>query len=172
MTIFGIISHTPFWVWILFFFLILRGYAALLAREMNISQLFILPLLFLIWGVWGLKEAFNFNVASLMGMSIGLAFGILAGWQLWKNQPRLKNKPHSEKIIRAGTPLTLIFIIIAFVSKYCLLVWLSLHPEAHHAAQFGALFGVITGLVDGVFWGGTLNLFFSWRKLSPHVRGA
>lgn len=172
MTIFGIISHTPFWVWILFIFLILRGYAALSAREMNISQLFILPLLFLIWGVWGLKEEFNFNVASLMGMSIGLAFGTLAGWQLWKNQPRLKNKPYSEKIIRAGTPLTLIFIIIAFASKYCLLVWLSLHPETHHATQFSALFGVMTGLVDGVFWGGTLNLFFAWRKMSTQVRGA
>lgn len=172
MTIFDIISHTPFWVWILFVFLIMRGYAALSEREMNVSQLFILPLLFLVWGIWGLKEEFNFNIVSLTGMSIGLAFGILAGWKLWENQPRLKNKPHSEKIIRAGTPLTLIFIIIAFGSKYCLLVWLSLHPAMHHTVPFSALFGVITGLVDGLFWGGTLNLFSSWRKMSPYVRGA
>ncbi len=172
MTIFTILSHTPLWVWILFAFLIMRGYAALSEREMNISQLFILPLLFLIWGVWGLKEEFNFNVASSVGMFSGLALGIVAGWRLWKNQPRLKNKPHSDRIIRAGTPLTLIFIIMGFGSKYCLLVWLSLHPEAHYAVQFSALFGVITGLVDGLFWGGTLNLFSSWRKMSPHVRGA
>ena len=108
MTIFTILSHTPLWVWILFAFLIMRGYAALSEREMNISQLFILPLLFLIWGVWGLKEEFNFNVASLVGMFSGLALGIVAGWRLWKYQPRLKNKPHSDRIIRAGTPLTLI----------------------------------------------------------------
>lgn len=164
MTFFTILTHTPLWVWGLFAFLLIRGCAALSEREMNIRRLFVLPLVFLAWGIWGLKQEFNLNLASLTGMIGGLAAGILAGWILWKNQPRLKSKPGTEMIIRSGTPLTLMLIITAFGTKYCMMAWLTLHPGAHYSALFSFLFGFITGTVDGVFWGGTLNLFLSWRK--------
>ncbi len=170
MTLFTIISHTPLWVWGLFIFLLIRGCAALSEREMSIRRLFILPLIFLAWGVWSVNQEFNSNLSSLTGMLAGLAVGIPGGWLLWKNQPRLKSKPGSKMIIRAGTPLTLMLIITAFGTKYCVMVWLALHPGTHYSVLFGFLFGFITGMVDGLFWGGTLNLFLSWRKTSPGMQ--
>ena len=170
MTFFTIISHTPIWVWGLFVFLLIRGCAALFERKISIRRLFILPLIFLAWGIWSINEVFSSNLSSLAGMLAGLVVGIPGGWIIWKNQPRLKRKPGTEMTIRAGTPLTLMLIITAFGTKYCMMVWLFLHPEAHYSALFGFLFGFITGMVDGLFWGGTLNLFLSWRKTSPDMR--
>lgn len=170
MTLFTIISHTPIWVWGLFVFLLIRGCAALSEQKISIRRLFILPLIFLAWGIWSVNQEFNSNLLSLTGMIAGLAIGIPGGWIPGKNQPRLKRKPGTEMIIRAGTPLMLMLIIIAFGTKYGLMVWLFLHPEMHYSAPFGFLFGLITGTVDGLFWGVTLNLFLSWRKTSPDMR--
>ncbi len=43
-------SHVPVWVWLLLAFLLRRGYAALYDRQMSTGRLFLLPVLFLIWG--------------------------------------------------------------------------------------------------------------------------
>lgn len=170
MTLFTIISHTPIWVWGLFVFLLIRGCVTLSEREISIRRLFILPLIFLAWGIWSVNQEFNSNLLSLTGMIAGLAIGIPGGWIPGKNQPRLKRKAGTGMIIRAGTPLTLMLIIIAFGTKYGLMVWLFLHPEMHYSAPFGFLFGLITGTVDGLFWGVTLNLFLSWRRTSPDMQ--
>ncbi|WP_338049386.1 DUF6622 family protein [Photorhabdus heterorhabditis] len=52
MSLTTIIKDTPIWVWILFAFLIRRGISALYDREMRIDRLFLLPIVFLVWGIY------------------------------------------------------------------------------------------------------------------------
>ncbi|NRN28587.1 DUF6622 family protein [Photorhabdus heterorhabditis] len=159
-----IIKDTPIWVWILLVFLVMRGIKALSDREMRIERIFLLPTVFLIWGAHSIITETHFPDLSLIMMGIGLVFGITIGWILWRSQPRLREKPGSTLIIRSGTPLTLIVIIITFISKFIMTALLSLSPMLLHLLYYNLLFGLVSGLLDGVFWGGTLNLFISWYK--------
>ncbi|WP_275367225.1 DUF6622 family protein [Xenorhabdus bovienii] len=159
-----IIKDTPIWVWILLVFLIIRGIKALSNREMSIERIFLLPTIFLIWGIHSVLTETYFSNLSLVMMGIGLIFGTTIGWILWRSQPRLRKKTDSNLIIRPGTPLTLIVIMITFVSKFIMTALLSIYPILLHSLHYNLLFGLSSGLLDGIFWGGTLNLFISWCK--------
>ncbi len=80
------------------------------------------------------------------------------GWVLWSTGPRLKVKEGTDLIIRPRSPLTLIFIIIAFATKFTLVVFRKVDPILKDALNFNLVFGLLTGIICGVFWGGMLNL--------------
>ncbi|WP_412059099.1 DUF6622 family protein [Bartonella sp. DGB2] len=164
MSLFNILSGTPLWVWILLFFLITRGIVALNDREMEINRLFLLPLIFLFWGGSDVINELVFPRWGVLSMLAGLMIGATIGWSLWSATPRLRIKEGTDLIIRPGTPLTLIFILIAFVIKFTLIVFLNVEPDLKYAFGFNLLFGILSGLTDGVFWGGTLNLYITFRK--------
>ncbi|MBD2791238.1 DUF6622 family protein [Xenorhabdus szentirmaii] len=162
MSLASMIKDTPVWVWILLVFLINRGIKALSDREMRVERLFLLPLLFLVWGVHNVLYETHFSDLSLMMMGLGLIVGVAFGWILWKSQPRLKEKEGSTLIIWPGTPLTLLLIVVTFVIKFILAAMLSIHPTLRDSLNYNLLFGSVTGILDGIFWGGTLNVFMSW----------
>lgn len=153
------LKDTPVWVWILLAFLLRRGFAALYGREMTTGRLFFLPVLFLVWGVYGVITETQLAGVSLTMMAAGLLAGTALGYRLWRSQPSLRNSDKPGMIIRAGTPLTLGLIVIAFCMKFILTSAIYLQPGLGSSASFCMLFGGVTGLVDGVFWGGTLRLF-------------
>ncbi|ELC6383289.1 hypothetical protein Q8V88_003988 [Enterobacter hormaechei] len=156
------LKDTPVWVWILLAFLLRRGFAALYDREMTTGRLFFLPVLFLVWGVYGVITETKLAGVSLTMMAAGLLAGTAIGYKLWRSQPPLRNSDNPGMIIRAGTPLTLGLIVIAFCMKFIPTSAIYLQPGLGSSASFCMLFGGVTGLVDGVFWGGTLRLFIPW----------
>lgn len=164
MSLLNILTGTPLWVWILLVFLIVRGINALNDREMEVKRLFLLPLIFLFWGGSGVINELAFPRWGGVSMLAGLIIGGSVGWLLWRATPRLKIKEGTDLIIRPGTPLTLIFIIIAFATKFVLIFLLNAESDFKYAFNFNLVFGLLSGIIDGVFWGGTLNLYISFRK--------
>lgn len=162
MDIADFLRNTPVWVWILLAFLLRRGFAALYDREMTTGRLFFLPILFLVWGAYGVITETKLAGVSLTMMTAGLLVGTALGYRLWRSQLPLRNSDNPGMIIRAGTPLTLGLIVITFCMKFILVSVIDLHPGLRSSAIFCMLFGGVTGLVDGVFWGGTLRLFIPW----------
>lgn len=164
MTIANFIKDTPIWVWVLLVFLIKRGITALSDREMRIERLFILPLIFLVWGIYSVIHETASTDASLAVMLVGLVAGIGIGWGIWNSQPRLRNGAEENVIIRAGTPITLILIVLLFIVKFGLTASLALWPVLFYSLHYNLLFGLLSGVLDGIFWGGTLNLYTSWYR--------
>ncbi|MBX4336537.1 DUF6622 family protein [Bartonella raoultii] len=164
MSLFNILTGTPLWAWILLIFLITRGISALKDREMKVNRLFLLPLIFLFLGASDVINKLAFQGWGAISMLAGLMIGIGVGWLLWRTTPRLKIKEGTDLIIRPGTPLTLIFILIAFFIKFTLIVFLKVEPDLKYAFDFNLLFGLLSGFTDGVLWGGTLNLYRTFRK--------
>jgi hypothetical protein len=152
----------PVWVWLLLAFLLRRGFAALYDREMTIGRLFFLPVLFLAWGGYGIMTETERAGLSLTMMAAGILAGVSLGYWMWRSQPPLQDTVNPGRVIRAGTPLTLGMIVIAFCTKFILTSAIYLQPGLAASASFCMLMGGITGLIDGVFWGGTLRIFIPW----------
>jgi len=106
---------------------------------------------------------------GMVSMLAGLLIGGSVGWLLWRSGPRLRIKEGTDLIIRPGTPLTLIFIIVAFATKFALIFFLNVEPDLKYAFNFNLMFGLLSGIIDGVFWGGTLNLYFTPRQAEKGI---
>ncbi|ENT5053542.1 hypothetical protein [Salmonella enterica] len=65
------LKDTPVWVWILLAFLLRRGFAALYDREMTTGRLFFLPVLFLVWGAYGVITETKLAGVSLIRGQFG-----------------------------------------------------------------------------------------------------
>lgn len=157
-------KHTPVWVWILLAFLLRRGFVALYDREMTTGRLFFLPVLFLIWGGYGMITETERAGLSLSMMIAGILAGASLGYWMWRSQPPLRDSVSPGRVIRAGTPMTLGLIVVAFCTKFILTSAIYLQPELAASVSFCILMGGITGLIDGVFWGGTLRIFIPWYR--------
>lgn len=155
-------SHVPIWVWLLLAFLLRRGFAALNDREMKTGRLFLLPVLFFVWGGYGIMTETQRAGISLTMMVAGLLAGGTLGYWIWRSQPPLQDSGNPGTVIRAGTPLTLGMIVITFCTKFILTSAIFLQPSLAASASFCMLMGGLTGMFDGVFWGGTLRIFIPW----------
>ncbi|MDX7899255.1 DUF6622 family protein [Aeromonas media] len=165
----NVIVGTPIWVWIVFVFLIIKGVRALNDREMEIKNLFIMPLFFLLWGGLSVVHDLAFSLWGLAAMLVGLVIGCGCGWCFWRRGPQLKSKEGSNSIIWPGTSWVIKFVMIAFVIKYVLSFSLNIDPDLRDSLYFNLIFGLLSGLISGVLWGRTLNLYFTFSQTKQHV---
>ena len=164
MSIAQLVKNTPIWVWVLLISLLCRGIIALFDREMRPGRIFLLPVLFLIWGIYSVVHETYCPSLSLIMMLAGTLVGAVAGWMMWWSQPPLRRSATPGLVVRSGTPLTLGIIIVAFSLKFILTSVPYLRPELGETRAFCIIFGLLTGFVDGIFWGGTLRLFVPWYR--------
>lgn len=163
MSFIEIVVGTPAWVWVLFVFLMANGIRALNDRVIEIKSLFIMPLVFLLWGGVSVSYELTFffwgGTAMLWGLLIGFGFG----WRVLSRGPQLKSKEGSDLIIWPGTSWPIIFMIIAFITNYTFNICINISPELRAVLSFNILFGFLSGLNSGVIWGKILNLYLTFK---------
>ncbi|PYE87397.1 DUF6622 family protein [Phyllobacterium leguminum] len=150
-----IIAHTPIWVWFLLAYLLYGGIKALQPREMTWLRMLLLPILFLVWGLYDIVTVLHHPILALVAFAGGIVIGGAIGWLLAAHQDAAWIDPASRLIHRPGTPVTLILILIGFICKYALSVALAYHADLAASPDYNVLSGAIAGAVDGVFWGMT-----------------
>ena len=162
-----IISHTPIWVWILFAYLMLRGIKSLRPRKMTPERMLILPIIFLVWALYGIAtELANWPV-GLTTFAIALTVGIAGGWINALRLPAATFDARTGKVTRPGSATILVLVLVGFFAKYVLSVVLVLHPYLGAQEGFASLFGGVAGLVDGAFWGGVI---LQYRQAFHRIR--
>jgi hypothetical protein len=164
MELIGLIRHTPIWVWVLFIYLILRGIKALQTREVTVQKLFYIPVIFLVWGVYGVFRETTWMAFTLLALIIGLLFGGIIGAMLSHATGKPTPSGNCNTIIRPGSVLPLIFMLLAFAAKYTLSVSVALHPKLIDSLSFNLIHGAISGLSAGIFWGSMLVYFIPWYR--------
>ena len=68
-----ILSHIPTWVWAIFAALIVMGVMQSRDQFASAKRLLILPLVWMVFGVWGIYSAFGLQAAPLATWGLGLA---------------------------------------------------------------------------------------------------
>lgn len=158
-----IISETPFYVWILLIFLLKRGLNSVKDGEVSFPKMFIVPLIFMIWGLEKLFTGFSYLNIAMIFYIIFMCFGLLISYFLYSRYRKLYVKDNS--LYKTGTYLPLIFIIVNFFVKYILNIALSINPSLYSALYFSALYSLLCGFSVGLFIGGILQAYTASSQL-------
>lgn len=149
----AMLLNTPVWVWFLLLFLITRGVSALKPRHIPLSRLFIIPVLFLVAGIYHLRD-FAFYPAGLVCVLSSLLFCLIRISFLWKSP--VEYHASSGLIHRPGSPFVLILVLCAFAFKFAMTALLARNALLSQNFLFQCLWGAGSGMVTGLSWGGLL----------------
>ena len=168
-----IVRNTPVWVWFLFVYLVHRGITSLRPREVSVGRLLIVPMLFFIWGIYGIT-----TTVTLTGLTLTLVIaffmigvlGLLLVNRAFINQA--KYNPNTMMITLPGQPISLLLILFAFISHYVFSAFVAVEPQIVNSAPFITVFCILSGISTGSFWGNTLrnlNVVVKARKSTTTV---
>ena len=151
-----ILTHTPWWVWVLLVYLVYCGVRLLSPNEISPHGMLLMPCIFLLWGVYGIFHKYSMPWTALLiftGASlVGLFFGAVIAMR-WR--PVTFNKM-TGMIQRPGSAMPLILILINFSCLYVLNVYAGYHPDSFTKMKFVAIYCIISGVANGLFWGMTV----------------
>jgi hypothetical protein len=150
---FGILTHTPPWVFALLAYLVWQGLKALQPRTTSIWRALIVPAVFIIWGVsrigLGHQDSLSPLVAWIIAALALLPIGVLT--------PRPFEVNHaSGQIIRPGSVFPLIRNLAVFGLQYTVAVIAAVDPDGGTAAAITGR--AISGATAGYFIGSTIGL--------------
>ncbi|OMO26522.1 hypothetical protein BH582_21865 [Vibrio sp. 10N.222.47.A9] len=168
-----IVRNTPVWVWFLFAYLVRRGITSLRPREVSVGRLLIIPMLFFIWGIYGITTTVPLTSLTLTIVVASLVVGVLG--LLLVNRvfiSQAKYNPNTMMLTLPGQPISLLLILFAFISHYVFSAFIAVDPQIVSSASFITVFCVLSGVSIGSFWGntlGNLNVVVKTRKSTTAV---
>lgn len=156
-----IVTGAPWWVYVLFIYLVTIGLEATKSRAISIKKIAIFPLLFLGWSIYDLYTKVQLGLFSMipvwivsLGVGIYLGIKVVSSWRISKNHTR-------QEIIIPGNYSTLVLVVLVFAIKF---FWGSLYAtekEVSYWIYFGDT--VTSALIAGSFVGRSLFFFKSYH---------
>lgn len=151
-TIIVALKGTPWWVYVLFVYLVIIGFLAAKTRIISIWRLFIIPIVFTVLSLETLLTAVKPDFFAVSSWLIAIIIGTLLGmWQVshWRIQTDRKHF-----LVRVpGNWSTLILILIIFATKYYFSYKLAIDPHLIDQTWFEFNMLAVSGLCTGLFIG-------------------
>jgi hypothetical protein len=145
-----ILSHTPVFVFVLFFVLLVLGFLQSRDRKVKTLVAFILPIFMVIFSATGVTTTFGINLVSIGLWLSGL---LLASIVLYKIVP-LKGAIYlasENKIFIPGSWLPFAVIMAIFFTKYAVGIMMGMQLPVVHEASFMMYISFIYGCFSGFF---------------------
>lgn len=144
------LKHIPWYVYLILYFVLVRGIKALKDQVVDLKKVLILPLLMNIWVVVEIQEMFGFeHISVLLKCLLSTILGTILGWRLIRGQVAWVD----NGVLLRGSPVTLILVLSIFVAKFTIFTWSGFHPELWSYAWFATgvimIFGGIAGISLG-----------------------
>lgn len=156
MLVFSILKGTPWWVWMMLGLLLWRGIHSLKTHTVSLLRIFIIPLVFTGWSVWGFchrhPELWYFLLFILV-----ILVGIVVGSLYLSSRPLHINYAKKE-VTQRGSWLPLIISLLFFAVKYGLGLTAVLFPHWAAKGTWCLIDTVTSGLISGVAWGRCLSV--------------
>ncbi len=160
------ILHTPWWVFILFFYLLKVGIDAIRPRIITMRKLFILPLLFLAFSIYSYLSSFPFTLITFSAYALPMLFGVGIGWLFIKTL-RLKFDKQKGLVKMPGSYVTLLLILLIFSTKYYFGYSSTTDPASSEKLLFISLRLSVSGMCSGLLVGRLAGYLFR-RSKSHH----
>lgn len=158
-----ILLHTPWWVYVLFAYILYVGIKATKMRSVPVLQLFIAPAIFTILSIHTLIGRIGDHFLYLIPWGIAAMIGITIGWiEMHRLNIIVDRKKRLLKI--PGSAFTLILFLLFFGSKYYYGFMSATDPEQVKEIQFVILILMISGIGTGIMWVRGFGYFFKYVK--------
>lgn len=158
-----LLSHTPIWVFIIFFTLLILGVIQTKDRIVKVNTVFILPSAMILFSIFGIYSVFGFTIFPLLLWLVGGLLAFAIGLKL--ALPKLVGfSKEDNKLLIPGSKVPLILMMAIFFTKY--FVGFSLARNLPLTNEF--IFVVIISLTYGIFSGVFLSrslVMFNARKI-------
>lgn len=151
-TIAAFLTHTPAWVYVLFAYLLWRGVQARRERSGPPWKFAIVPALFMLWGLWGLRTLYGFSPDAVVLWLVGLAVGAGVGWLLVRGSTIAADR--SQGVLHLSPDRTLLPLLMAtFAVRYAFGAVGSISPDLLQLATFRVADLLLSGVLTGIFVG-------------------
>jgi hypothetical protein len=163
---FKIITSIPWYVWLLFGYIIQKGLKALQTQVLTLKKIFIVPLILLVMGINGLIK----HNPSLADFAIWLGLFVIAAYVIWDRMKPLKVVCDKKRglLQLPGNGTTLILLLFIFASRFTFGFLSATHPELKSFSFFCFIDLSISGVVCGISFGRLISLLMKFSK-APHV---
>jgi hypothetical protein len=148
----GILKGIPWWVYILFVFILIKGVQALKPRVIPLKKLFITPGLFAMWGLYSLIS-FKFNtLKDFFVWFCAMMVGLFWGYRITRVIP-IKADKKKQLIALEGGLTTLVLSMLIFATKFSFGYFYATHPGARQNWVFVGVDLIVTGVIIGLLFG-------------------
>lgn len=161
--IYEIALQTPWWVYLLFIYLIKIGVKASAENVVSMKKLAVLPILFSVMSVHTLLVSFQITGTVIFVWAGSIIIGMVIGWMLVRDMVAKVDKK-KWLIQLPGTWSTLILVLITFASKYYFGYELAADPGLVHQSMFEYSLLLVSGACTGLFVGRFLTYLSKFKQ--------
>jgi hypothetical protein len=156
-----ILLHTPWWVYVLFGFILYVGIKATKMRSIPVRQLFIGPSIFTVLSIYILVGRIGDHFLYIIPWGIASIIGIAIGWvEMHRLNIVVDRKNRLLKI--PGSAFTLILFLLFFGSNYYYGFLSATDPERVKQIQFVIYILLVSGIGTGIMWVRGFGYFFKY----------
>lgn len=161
------VANTPWWVYLIFTYLIYISFLATKPRVISFRQLLILPSIFITLSIISLSTILQIDAYNIFLWSSALFLGIPLGWLQFFLQ-KIKAIKNESKLYIPGTWSLFFFCLFIFAAKYYYSFELAIDPKSIASSPYAPYILLLYGLFTGLFIG---KLFYSLQcyKSGPYL---
>jgi hypothetical protein len=158
-----ILLHTPWWVYVLFAYILYVGIKATKMRSVPVFQLFIAPSIFTVLSLHTLAGRIGDHFFYIIPWGLAAGIGIAIGWiEMQRLNIIVDRKKRLLKI--QGSAFTLILFLLFFGSQYYYGFMSATQPERVKEIQFAIFILLVSGIGTGIMWVRGFGYFFKYVK--------
>ena len=148
----AILTHTPWWVFVVLAVLLVTGVQALRPRVVAVWRLFIVPAIFIAWGVLGVVQRSAAVPVLALDWIAAVALGALIGWMTTRLDG-LVFDAGAGSVLMPGTAMPLARNLTIFLARYGIAVAAALAATTAIRANIVVWDVAVSGLATGYFAG-------------------
>jgi len=152
-----ILSHTPIWVFALFFVLLGFGLLQTRSRTVRLFPALLLPAGMVALSLAGINSSFGLTPVPLASWAIALAVAVLVGYAVFRDK-RVAYDAAAKTFFVPGSWVPLAVIMAIFFAKYVYAVMHAFNAAIISTALFIVVLSAVYGLLSGYFAARALNL--------------
>lgn len=159
----NIISAHPWWVYVLYIYLLKIGLVACKNNNINIYRAFVLPTIIISLSIYTATKYLNIQVMLILAFIIGKTVGLTSGWLSLKNKMIWVDKKN-HLLTMPGSFNTLVLILIFLTTRIGFTYMLAKEPYLINNTKFIMLVLLIESGISGIFLGRFMNMIYRFKK--------
>jgi hypothetical protein len=158
-----ILLHTPWWVYVVFAYILYVGIQATKMRSVPVFRLFIVPSIFTVLSLHTHVGRMGDHFWYIIPWGVAAGIGIAIGWVEMQRLNIIVDR--RKRVLKIqGSAFTLILFLLFFGAQYYYGFMSATEPERVREIQFVIFILLVSGIGTGIMWVRGLGYFLRYLK--------